>query len=464
MTDSSSRHWLALARRLRLQFNAGWWLDRLNPLLIALAVVTAAAIVLLRTMGTPVATPWFWGTALALAALALAGSYAWARRRFMRPEQALVRLEDRLGLCNALTCASQGVGEWPAAPTEKSLAEAGTRPGLDAGFRWRWSSTLLPPVASAVIVGLALLVPVTPVEATRVKPSQPSGWDQLDEYVEMLEDQNIVDEKALEEMKEKIEELKSQPEEQWFSHSSLEATDSLRQALSREIQELGNELASAERGLNTLEQHSAQLSEAEREKVLGDFDKAMQGLNSGALPMNQSMKEALSKIDPSKLGQMKLDSLSQQQMQDLREAMKKGAAACQECTGGNSPGLPELTEGAGQGRGKGSGLGTGAGNGGVSPGPGTAPLTFGKENQLGTRNMEGVENLDLSRVAPGELISVGETEFELDKTTTGSQQAGSVSGLGQGGDAVWRESLVPAEREVLKKFYRNPPPSRPNVP
>ncbi|MEZ5433062.1 MAG: hypothetical protein R3F31_18270 [Verrucomicrobiales bacterium] len=58
--------------------------------------------------------------------------------------------------------------------------------------------------------------------------------------------------------------------------------------------------------------------------------------------------------------------------------------------------------------------------------------------------------------APGELISVGETKFDLDKTPRGPQQAGAVTGVGQGGDAVWRESLVPAEREVLKKFFKKP--------
>ncbi|MEZ5433060.1 MAG: hypothetical protein R3F31_18260 [Verrucomicrobiales bacterium] len=47
-----------------------------------------------------------------------------------------------------------------------------------------------------------------------------------EDYVETLKDQNIIEEKALEEVQEKIEELKSQPESEWFSHSSLEATDS----------------------------------------------------------------------------------------------------------------------------------------------------------------------------------------------------------------------------------------------
>ncbi|MEZ5433059.1 MAG: hypothetical protein R3F31_18255 [Verrucomicrobiales bacterium] len=34
----ASRSRLTLARRLCLQYNTGWWLDRLNPLLVALAI------------------------------------------------------------------------------------------------------------------------------------------------------------------------------------------------------------------------------------------------------------------------------------------------------------------------------------------------------------------------------------------------------------------------------------------
>ncbi|HRX54043.1 MAG TPA: hypothetical protein P5016_06010, partial [Verrucomicrobiales bacterium] len=319
-----------------------------------------------------------------------------------------------------------------------------------------WGMTLLPVAASLAVVLLALLIPVTPVEATRSTPSQPSGWDQLEDYVETLKDQNIIEEKALEEVQEKIEELKSQPESEWFSHSSLEATDSLRQSLSREIQNLGNEMATAERGLSTLENYSGQLSQEEREKVLNDYQQAVQGLNSGALPMNSAMRQALSQIDPSQLGAMPLNSLSQEQLDQLKKALKEGAAACQKCAG-SGDGLPALEAGSGPGKsGNGQGQGDGPGNGGISRGPGTAPLTFGDETKLGTKNLESLQNPDLSHVAPGELISVGETKFDLDKTPRGPQQAGAVTGVGQGGDAVWRESLVPAEREVLKKFFKKP--------
>ncbi len=448
-----SRSWLTLARRLCLQYNTGWWLDRLNPLLVTLAILSATAIVLLRTFAMPLTSLWFLVPVGVLTLTALAGSYWWARRRFMRPAQALVRIEDRLGLCNALTCAAAGVGEWP-----QAKSPAGT--DTPAGFRWRWGMTLLPVAASVAVVLLALLIPVTPVEATRPKPSQPSGWDQLEDYVETLKEQNIIEEKALEEVQEKIEELKSQPESEWFSHSSLEATDSLRQSLSHEIQNLGNEMATAERGLSTLENYSGQLSQEEREKVLNDYQQAVQGLNSGALPMNSAMRQALSQIDPSQLGSMELSSLSQEQLDQLKKALKEGSAACQKCAG-SGEGLPTLGEGtgpgkSGNGQGQGQGQGEGPGNGGTSRGPGTAPLTFGDENKLGTKNLESLQNPDLSHVAPGELISVGETKFDLDKTPRGPQQAGAVTGVGQGGDAVWRESLVPAEREVLKKFFKKP--------
>lgn len=95
------------------------------------------------------------------------------------------------------------------------------------------------------------------------------------------------------------------------------------------------------------------------------------------------------------------------------------------------------------------------GTGGIQRGPGPAPLFLGEnETNLGTNNIEGVENQDFSRAAPGQVLGVGETEHEVDETKTGPRKAGAVGSKGQGGDTIWRESLMPQEKAVLKRYFK----------
>ena len=101
------------------------------------------------------------------------------------------------------------------------------------------------------------------------------------------------------------------------------------------------------------------------------------------------------------------------------------------------------------------GGGDDAGPGGVERGRGDAPLFYGdKEDDLGTSNIEGIRNDDLSRATPGEVIGLGETERELDTTPTGPQSGGSVLSTGRGGEAVSREILRPEEQAVLKRYFK----------
>ena len=95
------------------------------------------------------------------------------------------------------------------------------------------------------------------------------------------------------------------------------------------------------------------------------------------------------------------------------------------------------------------------GQGAVQRGRGDAPLFFGDKENLGTGNLEEVKNQDLSRAALGELVGVGETEREIDKTPTGPVAGGGVSSTGVGGEAVWRdEALLPEEKSLLKRYFK----------
>ena len=58
--------------------------------------------------------------------------------------------------------------------------------------------------------------------------------------------------------------------------------------------------------------------------------------------------------------------------------------------------------------------GQGPGRGDITRGPGPAPMFFGDESDLKTNNIEGVQNQDFSKAAPGQILGIGETEHEID--------------------------------------------------
>jgi hypothetical protein len=99
--------------------------------------------------------------------------------------------------------------------------------------------------------------------------------------------------------------------------------------------------------------------------------------------------------------------------------------------------------------------GEGLGNGGITRGPGTAPLTLSdEENDFGTKKNEAVSNTDMSRAQVGNMLALQDGKHEVDKSIKGPQAAGAVQNAGQGGEQVWRESLTPEEKAVLKRVFR----------
>lgn len=508
---SAARVWRSLARNAVRKVNFGWWLDWFSPLLIAASLIFAGVVLFLRTKALPIAENLPLAISAGVCLIAIAG-IAWflASRRFLSQEQALVRLEDRMHLQNALTTADRGIGKWPTPPLESNRS--------NDGLEWNWSRVFGPLAIALISMVASILIPVSHVSAAKPPPSEPLAWAQMEEWMEELEEENLIEEEAIEEVEEKIDELRRQPEEEWFSHSSLEATDTLKQTLQQQIQNLGAEMATAERDLNALQNYGDQLSEETRDQLMAEYDQALQDMALSGLPLNpdlleqlenidfsqlsqaqisevmksalsqmteqeqqelahalkdgnlaeamqngtlgemglsKEMLEALQQMSPGELHQLQAAQLTQEEINALREALQKGAAACQKPGGnGTQPGqgLPELMTGDAAMMAL---LRQQRGMPGIQRGPGPAPLFLGdQETDLKTGNIEGVSNTDMSRAAPGAVLGVGLAEYDLDETSTGPQQAGSVQSVGQGGDTVWKESLMPSEKKVLKRYFK----------
>lgn len=441
--SSNEKEWRCLARRVVRIVNTGWWLERFSPLLVLFSIVAAITILILRNqrVEAPLATCLY----LIGGITALLGIAAWflARSHFVRLTDGYVRMEKELRLHNALSAALDGAGPWPELPRHRALS---------TGYSWRWTRIAVPVTFALSVIAAALLIPVSQVSAGDAgMPNEPLAWEEMESWLEKLDEEKAVEKAGLEQIKEQIDQLRDEPEDEWFSHSSMEATDTLKQQLSQSLRQLSKDSASASRSLGALEKYSSQLTEATRDQLASEFEEALKGMQSGRLGPNSELMNALKNIDPKNLSQM-----SKEQMQQLTDALKECSGASNSCLGGL--GMPE---GWSMGPGLYGEHGPGFPNArfpegmGINRGPGEAPISLSDDaSDLGTSNPEGVQSTDYSRAAFGDTLAIGEGEHEIDESTKGSRSAGAMQSKGQGGERIWRESLLPDERDVLKRYFK----------
>lgn len=434
LRDAWTRQAAAVARKI----NLAWWIETLSVPLVVIGLIGSCVLLLVRRE-----LPDSQSGVLALSAagtVLLIGGISWlvARRRFEKPEQSMVRIEASMRLRNALSAATAGVAPWPELP-----------PRVDAGIDWNWQRVLVPPVAALCFLTAGLLIPVSARNTGPAgHPDQPLAWEKLEADLERLDQEEVIDETYLEEMRKKLDDLRAQEEEEWFSHSSLEATDTLKKEHAAEVEKLERELGRADKALGNLEKNASGMSAAEKDRMVNQFDQALQGLQNGSLKPNPQLLDQLRKLDPKNLGQMNQDQLNQ-----LRENMKKACQACKDCQGGDGEGNgwnDELNEGDRPGDEEGEG----PGNGGVNRGPGHAPGMLGREgDKMDTGDLEGLESKDLSRSLPGDLLQLQDGEHDVDKSAVGPRAGGAAGATGDGGDRVWKDALDPEEQKALKKFF-----------
>jgi hypothetical protein len=350
----------------------------------------------------------------------------------------MVRIEANMRLRNRLSAALAGVAPWPEPPES-----------IDDGLRWRWSRLVIPPLASLACLAAGLLIPVSALtEGPPEQPDEPLAWNEIEADIDLLDRDGIADEEHLEEVRRKLDQLREQAPEDWFSHSSLEATDNLRREHQTELQRVERDLTRAERALGALKEHAGAMAEADRQRLAEQFDNAIEGLQQGALKPNQELLDKLGELDPDML-----DQLDPQQLEQLRDALRqnaKGFGDCNGCQGGaDDEWLDELL-----GEDNPDGDPQGNGRGGVNRGPGTNTDVFGEERgDVEIGEFTPLEAKDLSRSAPGDMLELQDGEHDVDKTRRGPTAGGSVEGAGAGGERVWREALDPEEQRAIKRFF-----------
>jgi hypothetical protein len=433
----------ALSRRI----NFGWFLQTLSaPLLIVSALGAVATLILRREVsGIPLAVIGVsLGACLVLTAVV---ALVLAARRFEKPEQSLVRIEAGADLHSRLSAAQAGVSPWPEPPGE-----------IASSLRWHLPKTIAPPLLAGALLALGLFVPINARQAAPPAPSsQPQAWSQINSQLEQLAEDAMVDEEYIEEMQKRLEQLRAQEEKDWFSHASLEATDSLRESHGSNMEKLDRGLSEAGNALEALAENADKLNAEQKQKLAEQFEQALEGLQNGAMKPNPELLEQLSKLDPNDLGK-----LTPEQMQQLKESMEKLKESiekckdCQDGQGGEGDWEDQLLgngEGEGEGEGEGQGNGTGSGSGGVTRGPGHDPnvLRDGKD-PLEIGELTGLQAKDLSRALPGDLLQLQDGKHSVDESASKASSGGSAA-QGKGGDRIWRDSLAPDEQRALKKYF-----------
>ena len=450
MSEEHSRdtQWRKLASKVSSKINLAWWLDKLStPLLITALAGSCLILIARRELSN---FSWFYASIIGLIVFLTIGILSWwrARRNFESPDHALVRIEASMKLRNKLSAAKHGLTPWP------DLPEA-----IQDGTRWRWSRLLSPPLAALILLGASILLPVSArSDAGELPMDEPQAWKDLETDIESLAEEQTVEKDYLDELEERIDQLRNQNQDQWYSHSSIEATDALSEMHQGELDKLERNLRRAEQALENLQENSGEMSETTRERMLDVFNEAMQGLEQGKMKPDSQLLEKLRELDPENLGQ-----LDPQQLEQLRESMKQAAENCAQCQGGSAKhpsqggdaGQDWLDELLNEGSADQQSQGSEGGKGGPSRGPGSAPGVLGQVTpDVNSGNLEGLKSEDLSKSLPGDLLELKDSEHDVDKAKIGLRAGGKVDSESEGGSRVWKESLLPSEKSALKDFFK----------
>lgn len=451
MPSASHAHfWLRTISSVTRRINFVLWAERFAPGAFAVAIVTAMTIYAFRRLQLD--NVWAW--AILAAGLIIAGIVSWFRMRSRRFSQtdSRVLLEYKLRLDSSLTAAESGLTGWP---TPRAIP-----PGM---LNWRSRA-----VGGWLLAGLAMivaggLIPVSKDAGSSTQPfEKPPALVQTDAWLDALAKLDIVEPKSIDPLMARAAELARQSPENQYTHSGLEAADTLREQTAAAMQSLAHSMESASSALSPIEQDGPALS-AEQLKAVGEgLESALRGMREGSLAARSDLQKALESgaLDPR--------SITPEQAAQLRSSLGQGGQKLRGIPGaaggevkiagdGDSPG-------DGKGGGKGSGKGKpgkgsedgGPGSGDVSRGPGTAPLTFSEsESNVTAAQTETVSNQDMSRAALGDLLGTKIGEHDLDPSKAqGITSGGAPASAGSGGEAVWVNRLTPEERSALSTFFK----------
>jgi hypothetical protein len=422
------KFWLRQAGRVALGVNSARWLESATPAFALGCFATGCSLLLARREAwslPPVG-------AVAVLAMVTMAAFAWRRTRkqwFSRVD-GLVRLDAVLGLHNRLSSAAVGVGAWPPPQT-----------GVTGRFRWRWQRLAVPAGCGFVFLAAAFWMPITPEPfSPPARIEAPLALAQVETALEELKRDAVADPEALAALEQKLEALRSQPPEAWYSQGGLEAADALREETGHAIGTLERHLDAAAQALTAqgLPQGVGAPIAPDKET---QWNEALQGLQSGGMPLNKADLAALNQCTSK-------NSLSPQQLQALRQKLSQNCASCKAAMQTVGEALAQTKSGMSKGGGQ-----------DAPPGPGgggeTAPLGLReKVADIQSQQQQAMESKDAEHAALGDVMKVTTGAHKVDPNAGAAPTAGgAAASAGSGGEAIWKTAASPKEEAVLRRYF-----------
>ena len=420
-SERAMRYWRRQASLLALRVNTGRRLARLLPVFVGWSLLITVAVVFVKQGGGEAWPIWI-GFSCGSVLLALGVGMIPVRNRFTI-QDAFVRLDLHHSLHNRLTSAASGIGPWPDPQADSNH-----------GLAWHWPRIVVPLAVAALLVGASGRMPVRETEGVDRAPIDPPlAWRQMDEWLDTLAEGGSIEKEALEEWAEKVEDLHGQPEDEWYSHKSLESGDTLKDQLETSIRSLAGNLEKTNQALAKFSGMEGNFGGLENPP---SFDELIHGIEIAGLPLRKDLLEDLNKV-----ALPDSNMATPVALKDIQEECKQSAVVCAEALGG-SGGTPAS---ANVKRDRGAGTARGAG---------IVPLDLAEEaRDLGTQRVEALPNDNGSRAQVGEVVGVGQARHDIERSYAGPKPAGEIDSYGSGGGTVWRNSLAPKEKKILQRYF-----------
>ncbi len=426
----NERYWRKEGQRVARRVNAALWLERFSLPAALLGLVWGGAILFTRRY-EPDALRWVHPVGACLLGLIALEAWWHTRRKWCTEAEGLVRLEWVYGLHNALSSAAAGVLPWPEPlPTP-----------ADGRLRWRLPRTLAPLLLGVLLVAGAWKIPLSHAEEPEitVPKEEPLAWKKTEETLARLEEEKVVEPESIRPFAEKLEALRSQPQEAWYTQSLLEASDNLQQETAAAAARMAEQLAAAAEALR--------MEKIDPQNAASLWKEAMGGLKDGALQPDAALAEALKKAM-----QEGISRLSPAELEALREQLQKAADGAREGTGTLQEALAALRAKQGEGDAQ-----LQQGPGGPGPGGDHVPLHLRESSTppLNPNETLPLSSDDTSRLALGDKMeSLPSTPPDAPPQETPTQRdGGAITSPGAGGEAVWNDRLRPDEQAVLRRFF-----------
>jgi hypothetical protein len=432
LNTANETFWLRQIKLNKIKLNASIWLSNFLIHFFTISILLSLVIFICKRYGIDLLNQYIL-ISISLF-VPLLSSLIFSQKKFFNDEETCHWLDEKLCLFNQLGCAYKGISQWPQPmKQEKQLT------------RWHWKKILIPSTSATLFILLTIWMPVHKVAQAEIFVKEaPLNWQEAKDWLDALEESEIIEEEDLEEANEQLNKLFKSPSEEWFNHESLEAGDTLHNQLENTLKEMLNNLNDAQFSLDQLASHPNNMNELENEALAQEFKEALENLGKGMLPINNDLLKEMQNVDLKNL--KKLDP---KKLEELKKRLKECQGACKECVGEgmNEEMMMQMQVQLQAMK---------AGRGGINRGPGEAPMWLedNPAHSLSKRH-EKVNNENLENLSIGENIGQSTGEHDIDKNSYKEKmKSGSSKNKGKGGETVWRDNFLPAEKKILEKYFR----------